>query len=148
VNRILLFLTLAMTASVCDGTDVSLVSGTAAAYQSREEVQHVVLKAEQLNTLSQWLGQHESKWGAHPTEPSSEPLSISLDLTRADGKIDHIAIVAAARGGHYMRLSIGPGVEWAYRSVGGILKTRYAQQPMSERDFAHLRELLFHPSTP
>jgi len=148
VTRTLPTLVVALTISVCAAADASLISGAASAYESREEVQHVVLRAEQLSALSRWLEERRGRWGAHLTEPSAEPLSISLDLTRADGKIDHIAVVAAVRGGHYMRLSIGPGIDWAYRSVGGILKTRYAQQPISEADFAKLRELLFHPGTP
>jgi hypothetical protein len=147
VTRISLSLVFALAVSVCVWAYASFVSGNAAAYESRREVQRVVLKPGQLNALSQWLEHRQLKWGAHPTEPSTEPVLISLDLTRADGKTDYIEVIAAARGGRYMRLSIGPGTEWAYRSVGGILKTRYAQQPIGESEFTKLYELLFQPPT-
>jgi hypothetical protein len=147
VTRISFSLIFALVVSVCVGADASFVSGNAAGYESRKEIQRVVLKPGQLNALSQWLEQRQRKWGAHPTELSTEPVLISLDLTRADGKTDYIEVIAAARGGRYMRLSIGPGTESAYRLVGGILKTRYAQQPIGESEFTKLRELLFQPGT-
>ena len=148
MGRVLCFLILAVTASAClGGTEASLVSGAVTAYESRKEVQHVTLSTDQLQALSRWLDQRDAAWGAHITEPSSEPVSISLDLTRADGEVDHLAVIAAAHGGYYMRLSIGPGARWAYRSFGGILKTRYAWQSINEPDLAALRQLVFQAKT-
>jgi hypothetical protein len=149
MSRVPWFLILAVAATVClGGTEASLVSGQATAYESGKEVQHVTLTTDQLQVLFRWLKQRQGGWGAHITEPSSEPVSISLDLTRADGEVDHLGVIAAARGGHYMRLSVGPGIRWAYRSFGGILKTRYAQQSINESELATLGQVLFRPSTP
>lgn len=72
----------------------------------------------------------------------------TLNLTRADREIDHLSVINAASGGHYMRLYVGPGIRSAYRSFGGILETRYARQSIKESDLATLRQLLFQPSTP
>jgi len=123
-----------------------LVSGAATAYENRKAIERVTLKKDQLEALSRWLEQHQRAWGAHITEPSSEPVSIALDLAQVDGKTEQVDVVAAARGGHYLRLSLGPGVRWAYRSFGGILKTRYARQSIEESDLATLRRLLFGES--
>jgi hypothetical protein len=139
----------AVAVSVClGGTEARIISGNATASENRKDVAHVILARNQLSALSRWLEQRQRAWGAHITEPSTEPVAISIELTRADGKINHIDVVTAARGGHYMRLSIGPGIEWAYRSFGGIVKTRYAQQSINDADFAKLDQLLFHPASP
>ena len=149
MSRAFWFTIFAAAATVCLAEpQASLVSGEATAYESRKEVQHVTLTADQLQALSQWLKQRQGGWGAHITEPSSEPALISLNLTRADGEIDHIGVITKSSGGHYMRLSVGPGVRSAYRSFGGVLKTRYAQQSIKESDLATLRQLLFQPRTP
>lgn len=149
MRRVLWFLILSATVSASlGGTGAALVLGKATAFVNRKEIEHVTLTTDQLKALSRWLEQRQGAWGAHVTEPSTEPVSISMDLIRADGKTDHVDVVTAARGGHYMRLSIGPGIEWAYRSFGGILKTRYAQQSIKERDFAKLGQLLFYRSKP
>src|SRR4029077_5604498 len=99
----------------------------------------------QPQAFSGWPKQRQGGWGAHITEPSSEPVSISLDLTRAGGEVDHLGVIAAGRGGHYMRLSVGPGIRWAYRSFRGIVKTRYARQSINDSDLATLRQVLFQP---
>jgi hypothetical protein len=149
MSRILNFLMLAVTASVCLGaTERSFVSGDATAYENHREIQQVALTTNQLQALSRWLEPRQGHWRAHITEPSIEPVYIWLDLTRADGNIDHLGVITAGRGGHYMRLSVGPGIQWAYRSFAGFLKTRYAQQSINENDLLTLRQLLFEPSTP
>ena len=125
-----------------------LVSGAATAYENRKAIEQVTLKKDQLEALSRWLERHQRAWGAHITEPSTEPVSIWLDVTQVDGKTEQVALVDVAHGGHYLRLSVGPGIRWAYRSFGGILKTTYARQPIDESDLATLRRLVFGQSTP
>ncbi len=129
-------------------TEMPLMSGAATAYEDGKAIEQVTLKRNQLEALTRWLERHQRAWGAHTAEPSTEPVSIWVDLTKVDGKTEQIAVVAAARGRHYLRLSVGPGIQWAYRSLGGILKTRYAQQSINESDLATLRQLLFGQSTP
>ena len=146
--RSLRFLILAATVSVCFGRAATpLVAGKATAFERRKAVAHVTLTADQLNALSRWLERRQRTWSAHITEPSSEPVAMSMDLARADGKVDYIDVISAPRGGYYMRLAIGPGIQWAYRSFAGVVRTRYAQQSISEADFAKLGQVLFHPDS-
>lgn len=145
MSRALWFLIFSVAVSVCLGeTEASLLSGEATEYENCQELLHVALTTDQLQALSGWLKQRRGDWGAQVTEPSSEPVLISLDLTRADGEVDHLGVITAARGGHHVRLSIGPGVRWAYRTFGGILKTRYAWQSINDGAFGKQRPILAH----
>jgi hypothetical protein len=144
VKRVIQALFLAAFVSVCLGnTGALFVSGAATAYNDRQQVQQIALDSEQLEVLSSWFEQRHRKWHPQLTESSTEPLALSIDLNRNDGTIDHLEIVASRRGGYYARLSIGPGIHWAYRSIFGILKTRYAVLTIDDHEVTLLSQVLF-----
>jgi hypothetical protein len=117
-----------------------LVSGEVATFESGQKTSHRELSRGQLQALSIWLGGHRSEWHGMATEATNEASALQLNLKDNDGKMASISIVEQADGRHYLRLMSAD--TWSYRSFGGLVKSRAATRPLSDKEFAILQKIL------
>jgi len=113
-----------------------VMSGDVSTFEHRQRTGPIDLSPKQLQALSQWLEQHRSGWQGMVTPATSEPIQLEVTLKHSDGGTTSICVIDAAGGGHYLRVT-GPG-EWAYRSIGGIYRSRAATRPLSDKELAAL----------
>ena len=146
MKRILLLTCLLLLGAAPAAPAAEIEAGTALAsaeftqLQNGKESRHGTLSAGQLHNLTLWLDQHSSHWHPLSGDASSEPIRLLVTLRHEGGGVASLSVVARADGTHYLTLT-GPG-RWAYRSYGGLFKSRTARRELSTPDFAALRELL------
>jgi hypothetical protein len=73
-------------------------------------------------------------------KPSDEPVPQQLKLMDSDGKTASIDVIERRDGSRYLRLVSSD--KWSYRSFGGLVKSRAATRPFSDREFEALQRLL------
>ena len=122
------------------------VSGDATQLVPKDLPLHQVLSAAQLGAVSSWLEARKAAWNAQITESTTEPIRASLHLIRGDGETVDLSVVHSLKGDDYLRVWLGPGLRWAYRSA--LINTRYAQQPMDESAVEALLDICFKPPHP
>jgi hypothetical protein len=120
--------------------ETPLVSGDVAKFDIGKETSPRELSRGQLQALSLWLELHRSNWHGMSTEGSSEPRSLQLNLKDKEGKAVSIGVIAGADGRHYLCLISSD--KWSYRSFGGLLKSRAAARPVSDRELVVLQKIL------
>jgi hypothetical protein len=111
-----------------------LISGDVSRTVNRQDTNHANLSSRQLQALAGWLGNHQSGWSGMAMEATNEPSSLQVTLRHSDGATTSICVIDQLNGGHYLRVS-GPG-KWAYRSFGGLSKSRAATRPLSDQELA------------
>jgi hypothetical protein len=138
-----MLITVAVSASAQAG-DISVgtpfVSGDVAKFDIGKEANPRELSRGQLQALSLWLELHRSNWHGMSTEGSSEPRSLQLNLKDKEGKAVSIGVIAGADGHHYLCLISSD--KWSYRSFGGLVKSRVAARPVSDRELVVLQKIL------
>jgi hypothetical protein len=117
-----------------------LVSGDVAKFDIGKETNPRELSRGQLQALSLWLELHRSNWHGTRSEGSSEPRSLQLNLKDREGKAVSIGVIAGANGHHYLCLISSD--KWSYRSFGGLVKSRAAARPVSDRELVMLQKIL------
>lgn len=118
----------------------SLKSGEAVAFENRHEVGRQALSPDQLQSLSQWFGEHRSGWHGLITPASSEPGELQLRFNDTDGKSTVVNVIAQADGHRYLRVTTSD--TWAYVSRGGLFKSWAAARPISADELDDLQALL------
>jgi hypothetical protein len=114
--------------------DVSKFDGGGRATSPRE------LSQAQLQALSVWLTLNRASWHGMKTETPDEPTAWQLNLRDKDGKAVLISVIMGTGGHHYLCLISSD--KWSYRSFGGLVKSRAASRPVSDRELAVLRKIL------
>jgi hypothetical protein len=116
------------------------VAGDATKFGGGTETSSRELSRVQLQALSLWLELHRSNWHGMSTEAPNEPSSLQLNLKDKDGKAVSIRVIVGTDGNRYLCLMSSD--KWPYRSFGGLVKSRAAARPVSDRELVVLQKIL------